>query len=204
MQSVVVRRGLCVVVLATWVAGGAKDAHAGPMRRMVAKARVSLMKDDGKLGYWDRYFLRALQEQRMKVVGPDALRVLRADATGRLPQVPMVAYLKWRRSLNPARFDRNHPVLGPRLETDDVIRSLPQTPIVTPTAPLPEVIRPPLSGGDQVPEPASLVVGLGMIGAGVVWSRILRRDKGRPRECSIRHEERQRTVLHHDGDRLPQ
>jgi hypothetical protein len=152
-------------------------AAGAPMRRAHAKARVRLMADDGRLGYWDRYFLRALRQQRLNVKGPDALRLLRVDAEGQLPQVPLVAYLKWRRSLNPARFDRYHPVLGPKLEADDIIRSLPQTPVIPPPREDPEVIRPPSSGGAEVPEPGSLAVALGMIVAGAAWGRILRKDR---------------------------
>jgi hypothetical protein len=168
--------GKCLgLVVATMALSWCGDAAGAPMRRAVAKARARLMVDDGKLGYWDRYFLRALREQRLNVVGPDALRVLRPDAEGRLPQVPLVAYLKWRRALNPARFDRNHLVLGPRLAADDIVRSLTEEPIIPPpVVEVPEVVRPPSSGG-EVPEPGSLVVALGMIGAGVAWGRILRR-----------------------------
>ncbi|HEV3122529.1 MAG TPA: hypothetical protein VGY53_11530, partial [Isosphaeraceae bacterium] len=37
---------------------------------------------------------------------------------GLLPDTPLVEYLRWRRSLNPARFDFYHPNVGPMLAQD--------------------------------------------------------------------------------------
>jgi len=42
---------------------------------------------------------------------------------GLLPDTPFYNYMRWRRSLNPARFDHYHPNLGPALAEDALLRS---------------------------------------------------------------------------------
>lgn len=107
------------------------------------------------------------------------LRVMAAAAqgittlNGLLPDTPMIRYLKWRRSLNPERFDLNHPVLGPILEEDENIRNntnpTPQPGTTTPPPNNPGTPgsnppggTPPPDGDDDppptVPEPASVIL----------------------------------------------
>lgn len=51
--------------------------------------------------------------------------VTAAALNGLLPDTPYINYLRWRRSLNPARFDYYHPTLGPILREDERVRNLP-------------------------------------------------------------------------------
>jgi len=85
----------------------------------------------------------------------------------------------WRRSLNPARFDRWHPIEGPIIGG---INPQPQT-LPPPTNPPPTnppvnpPTNPPTNPPDNpplppgVPEPGSMAVALGLIGAGWLWRR---------------------------------
>ena len=92
---------------------------------------------------------------------------------------PLVEDFVWRRSLNPARFDRYHPCLGPRLPQGFVPPTPPPLvpPVVPPTVPqLPLPPDPPLgppipSVPPTVPEPSALLV----IVAGVAGALVLRR-----------------------------
>lgn len=90
--------------------------------------------------------------------------------TGLLPETPFVADLYNRRWVNQARFDSYHPQIAQLLDWDTSIRDVivPQqvNPAKVPSNTNPQVI---------VPEPTSLMIGLGMVGY-VVW----RRSKSRP------------------------
>lgn len=81
---------------------------------------------------------------------------------------PLVEYFVWRRNLNPARFDRYHPFIGPRLPQGFV----PPTPIIPPpVVPVPPDPDPPITPPNPsipptVPEPpAILVILVGVAGA---------------------------------------
>ncbi len=120
---------------------------------------------------WNRYFARALVNHDLRVKGPNAVGVLAvsAAATGVLPQTPIVQYLMWRRSLNPARFDFYHPRLGPILQ-QNLITSVPPTvggeKITPPTPP----VTPPDNPPPQVPEPSSLAIAVMLVSA-AAWAR---------------------------------
>jgi hypothetical protein len=128
----------------------------------------------------ENYWRWALKNQVMRVNIPPALRAIRPLADGQMPNVAFVQYLQWRRSLNPARFDRNHPCMGPMLARDQVIRRT-VVPAVTPPKPIcptptkpkptvrPSVVRPP-----QVPEPPSAAV-LGLLFGAAMYARHWRR-----------------------------
>jgi hypothetical protein len=89
----------------------------------------------------------------------------------------MVWYLHWRRSLRPARFDRYHPQLGEWLRRDQVAR-LPERPTV-PTGPqVPGGVNPPPEV-PPIPEPGTLLTGIVMAGAVVVWRRLRLGHAGR-------------------------
>lgn len=119
-------------------------------------------------------------------------QLLRTDNTQGQPQAqvltnPMIDYLLWRRSVNPVRFDQNHPNLGPTLS--QLLTAPPTsapTPIYTPspqTIPLPgptETPAPiPSTPAEQgstpppapIPEPSTVILGAGMIGWGLWWRR---------------------------------
>lgn len=70
---------------------------------------------------------------------------------------PFTQFLLWRRNLNPIRFDRWHPVLGPLLQ------NLP--PPTTPTKP------PPTIAPQTIPEPKTWLMSVVLIGTGVWWRR---------------------------------
>jgi hypothetical protein len=98
-------------------------------------------------------------------------RTLAADAET-IAASPMIDYLAWRRDLNPTRFDRFHPLLGPRIAqllTPPLtpVTGVPTTPDVeppiTPLAPL--TADPP-----SVPEPTGLML-IGLVSAWGLWRR---------------------------------
>jgi hypothetical protein len=104
--------------------------------------------------------------------------VWRSLAKGTASENPMVEFLLWRQSLDPARFDFYHPRLAiafKKLEAPKVgtaattpttatAASTPTTP-TTPTDPPPVVpdVQPEAQLVPTVPEPGSLWVGLGLI-----------------------------------------
>ena len=81
-----------------------------------------------------------------------AIRVAMAypndPVNGLLPNTPFINYLRWRRSLDPARFDHYHPQWAQQLQNDANLRAnLPPTPPTgppqgPPTQPAPQVIIP--------------------------------------------------------------
>jgi hypothetical protein len=136
--------GLVGLVLTAAPAGAAPiKAHRTPAVRSAAVDR------------WEAYFRQALRAQSLRVTVPQALRNLRADSNGLLPQTAFVRYLQWRRSLNPRRFDLYHPRMGPLIGRDQIIRNTITPQVITPpkTNPQPQPLEPP-----KVPEPSSLAI----------------------------------------------
>lgn len=155
-------------------------ARAGPIWRqwthpgLVVRARA--------VDPWERYYQAALRYHWTNVRVPlVVVRSLRPGADGLLPRSSLVEYLEWRHGLNPARFDRYHPFLGPLLERDSWLRSLIPPTTLTVVPPTRQtgidslVIPPPTSPPDtqspellipppQVPEPATLWIGLALAG----------------------------------------
>lgn len=89
---------------------------------------------------------------------------------------PLVEYFVWRRNLNPERFDRYHPFLGPRLPQGFT----PPTPSIPPPVvpgtivPDPPLNPPTPSIPPTVPEPPAILVIL----AGIAGALALRRRAG--------------------------
>lgn len=106
---------------------------------------------------------------------------------GLLPDTPLVAYLHWRRSLNPARFDHFHPWFAGLLERDLLLRtsatplrpvmeqSLPPVPALPPhtSPPIPGPPIPRMPPSPSTPEPSTaLMAGLLIASAAVLRRRV--------------------------------
>ena len=79
-----------------------------------------------------------------------------------------VQYLEWRRDLDPARFDRWHPIEGPILARVTPSTATPD-PVINPQ---PQTIPP------AVPEPGSLTLSLALVGAGLGAPSVAARSSG--------------------------
>lgn len=149
----------------------APAALAAPIRT----ARLQAIRD-ARVAPWEVYFRRALATHNKRVVVPAAVRPLRLQANGLLPNNSFVAYLRWRRGINPHRFDANHPKISRMLIQDQLIRQtlVPVIPPVVPVVPhtvnpRPQPLEPP-----RVPEPSSLLVAVGTLAAGILIARRIR------------------------------
>lgn len=119
---------------------------------------------------WDAYYERALQQQTRRVQVPPALRGTGAVAVAAVePESAFLAYLRWRRNLNPARFDRYHPNLATILEDPPVVVP-PITPGNVPN-PNPNPRPNPNPQVPQVPEPSSILVLGGLFAGAALWRR---------------------------------
>jgi hypothetical protein len=145
--------------------GSAAVAVGGPIRHST-RAEVKVSSSEVR-AYWDNYYAQALRQHRMQVKGLNALKVLRINPDGTLPQIPMVAYLQWRWSLNPTRFAQYHPLLSRWIVRDRIIRSIPENPTGGGVKPPP-----------AVPEPSSLLVAA--LFTGVIAAARIGRRRNRP------------------------
>lgn len=116
---------------------------------------------------------------------------LRRVADGLLEETPLVQYLRWRRDLNPTRFDRYHPRVGPLIARDSVLRAgrltpRPPTEPLVPTGPgnptqtTTRTTNPRTQGTlpPQIPEPSTLLVAMTLVGATALWRRARIRPVG--------------------------
>src|SRR5262249_12044130 len=88
--------------------------------------------------------------------------LLLPTANGVVTETPFVDYLIGRRSLDPARVDQNHPNIAPMLDARDPPAA---TPAPSPGATRPLRVpgpNPHPQQGPAVPEPGTLLIGLGM------------------------------------------
>lgn len=118
-------------------------------------------------------------------------QVVKTDTQSQQLANPMIDYLLWRQSLDPKRFAAYHPNLSPRLAQllngptlpsgvpPPTYTPVPQTaaspqslmaPSVTNSAPLVSPLAQTMSP-PAVPEPTSLILGVGMLGWGLWWRR---------------------------------
>jgi hypothetical protein len=108
--------------------------------------------------------------------------VLEYDTKAQALASPMIEYLEWRRSLDPARFTYYHPRLSPALaellDSSPVpsTASLPTPTAVSDPSPAPQTLSPstPISGAQAtaapaVPEPSSLLLAVTMTAWGIWW-----------------------------------
>lgn len=164
------RRPTALLIAAAWLAASSAELDAAPIRGGPALAsrasRVSnplggpavppvwrAFLDKGPDG-WTAYQSPALAPLTRLAVW----KMLEAASTSTTLD-PMLEYLMWRRDLNPARFDRNHPYLGPRLGQLLKPPPLPPPTVVPPDVPPP--ITPPPSlvvPEPQVPEPGGWII----------------------------------------------
>ncbi len=125
------------------------------------------------------YYQRAMTTQATNVNVPPILRAMAARGMYSA-DTPLMQYLQWRRSLNPARFDYYHPRLGPSLAQTTWTPSPTPTPPCTCTPcqqvqpqrePRTEPQGPPWTEPPAVPEPSTGVMALTLIGAACWWRR---------------------------------
>lgn len=162
-------RWIAVFALGALFAGSAR-VDAEPIKKKHDAAST----DDGLGKGWTNYLqagpsvwaVRPHPEYDFQV--KEAIwKIIKTDPGG---ENPMIAFLLWKQSLDPARFDRYHPAIGPAIDKL-VAPQAPQTstPSST-TAPNPtSTSSSPTTEGQQlgaaaIPEPSTWLMGLGMAG----------------------------------------
>ncbi len=161
------------------VAGAIRHHHVA---EVTTQARVKASAADP----WGAYWQDALKHHWMHVSGPKALSILSLSADGTLPVSPFVEYLEWRQGLHAKIFDSFHPDIAkllkkvahtPSLATPSPTPVFPggpvpiQPPDFTPVTPATPLIEPQSLNPPQVPEPASGLLALAMIAAGILARR---------------------------------
>jgi len=95
---------------------------------------------------------------------PSGLSLLTRN--GQIVDTPFVDYLVWRRNLNPARFDRYHPFIGPALGRLLPPPSPPKNP-----NPAPGQIDPPITPPrPQVGTPEPGTISIAVVLTGIAWA----------------------------------
>jgi hypothetical protein len=151
----------------------------GTLRASPLRTRQPLVSARAEPGA-EAYFARALQNQWQHVEVPLGLRLLRSS-DGLLPDSSFVRYLRWRRGLRTAQFDRFHPRVAMMMIRDEQIRNTPvlppSLPPILPRSDGPAVPARPPTEETKSPEPASLLVAI-VLGGSVALSRRKALGKG--------------------------
>lgn len=174
-----IRRSILGVAVA-WLALPVATTEAAPMRggAMRGGLMAQEMAPPGASialpGAWEAFLAggpstwSAWQSPPFTLPVRAALQTLISGDPAMAAASPLVQYFAWRRSLNPARFDRYHPFLGPRIPQGFIPPSPPPpvTPPSVPQVPTPPVVPPVPSVPPQVPEPSAfMVIAVGAAGA---------------------------------------
>jgi hypothetical protein len=112
-------------------------------------------------------------------------QVLNTDTAAQALSNPMIAYLEWRRNLDPTRFTSYHPNLSSALAQLLSSPSLPTPTNVAPTNVAPPTSTPATPTAPQtvspptVPEPSSLLLAAAMTGWGIWWRHQLAKQDSR-------------------------
>jgi hypothetical protein len=133
--------------------GGGRAEASSLLQRIALEQRIALAESQPG-GPFAAYYEAALANHSLHVQVPPIFRLLR-PVNGLLPDWAFVDYLRWRWSLNPARFDFFHPTLGPWIQADLLLRQVPPATTPVPTV-SPEVVtatRPPAT-----PHPCPLIL----------------------------------------------
>lgn len=174
-------RWMRAFVFAALVAlGGTLPAQASPIRASSHQVRVAQQVLD--LRSWTSFLARGPSLWAWVPAPPVTLGVRQAIAQALASpdptSNPLVEYLTWRRNLDPTRFDRWHPNVGPELQDLPLPVTTPSTTTLSTTTPATTATAPP--GSQQLnpliaptpsPEPGSYVIALALLGAGVWWRR---------------------------------
>lgn len=160
--------------------GATRSLQAAAQEGAIRLRQASIL-DSEAFRRQEAFYARALQAGMTRVPRPQFLDVLLTpDASGLLPESSTIDYLRFRRGINQARFDRVHPFIGPILERDRIVRTqvpIPMPPVVPeiPTIPpvTPQTPPGPILGGGRpspqvpIPEPSTLAlwIALGLGGA---------------------------------------
>ncbi|MDB5352756.1 MAG: hypothetical protein JWN86_4003 [Planctomycetota bacterium] len=169
------------------------SADAGAIRNHTLHAKSSHVVSASSADPWGSYWQNALKHHSLHVSGPKALSILALAPDGSLPMSPFAAYLLWRRGLSTERFDSFHPEIAKILRKIKITQIPPivnppttpsqpgqvippgtvvpiQPPDFTPLTPTQELIPP------QVPEPASGLMAVMMVGGAVAARRWVKRN----------------------------
>ncbi len=166
--------GMALVVGGS-MAGLSRPAGASPIKASLHHREMARL--DAEAGHsWSAYLL-AGPKIWSSVIHPEVTpevrsaiwRALGSDAP---ESTAWVQFLLWKQSLDPARFDRNHPHVAPilnRISSESLVSQTP-TPTTTPTTPDTTPLTQPQTVTAAVPEPGSWLLALGMTGWGL-WRR---------------------------------
>ena len=168
-------RRQAIGVVTTVLTVGVMGLMAGPARASGIHAHHLIVVSNAEsLGpAWARFLTggRALWEIARPPRFPS--RLVLPTSLGKLVDTPFVEYLDWRRSLDPTRFDRYHPIVGPELS-----RFVPTVTSVPAASATGGGHRPFNPTPQNLPEPGTLGIAIVLIGAGLAMRN---RSRGRKR-----------------------
>ena len=164
-----------VLVVTAWGISVSPPASASPIKHSHQLSETARL--DAEIGHsWSAY-LMAGPSVWTKVIHPSVTPDLRAAIWKALGSTdaassPMVDFLLWKQSLDPARFARYHPHVAPILTRISTASLGSQTTTSsTPTSTSTTPVTQPQSITPTVPEPGPWLLALGMTGWGLWWRR---------------------------------